>query len=196
MMRDSRRGIATVGAAVAFFCVSILSVAAGTTEDVAAVVGESHGEVWTSEFSTELARLAATSRIADRSYALAARVFHGQRIGGTPDGAARLVFQIVQRVDRELRRGGMPGKVLMDARRAATRLEVGAPLVGESAQLRLRRQLSGMGTLIYGELGQRPGPQSGPGSQGGSAGTGSSGGGLKGRPGSSNEATGEQAPGS
>lgn len=191
MMRNGKWFRMSVGAAVTCLCMGTFSVEAAPTEDVAAVVGKSHGEVWTREFTAELDHLSARARIANASYATAATAFRTQRIDGSPAEAARLVLEVIRRVDRGLRRGESPGKVLMDARRAVARLKVGEPLYGASARMRLGRQLSGMGALIYGELEQRAGPQGSPGFQGGSMGTGSQGGGSKGKSGTSSEGTGE-----
>lgn len=181
------------GAAVILCCFSAQTAAAASMKDVAAVVAEQHSEEWRTAFVTELESLGAGTRLAGASFATSITVFSGQRIGGTPGEAAHLVLEVMLRVDRELRRGGVPGRVVLDARRAVARLEAGERLFGDNAQMRMRRQLSGMGTIIYGELGQRSGPQSGPGNHGGSSGTDSSGGGSRGKTSSSTIAGDEES---
>ena len=195
MMRIGIWSRVVVGAAVAFFLFSAHSAGAASMKDVVTAVGEPHSEAWRAAFASELEHLGAGSRIAGASYTTSLTVFSGQRIDGTPVDAAHLVYEVVLRVDRELRRGSVPGRVVLDARRAVARLGAGETLSGDSAQQRLRRQLSGMGMIVYGELGQRSGPQSGPGNHGGSSGADFSGGGARGKTGTSSSANGQETPG-
>lgn len=146
--------------------------------ETAAQLGEGRGAKWNAQFAAKLSALGASERISPVAYEVALRAFSLRPAPEAADEAARLVFAVLLRADRELRRGMPPGEVLLEAKRWA-RLGAspsGAQLLRRSAGQQLRKQLSNMGTEISGDMGNRPGPQSGPGAAAGTPGTGAVGG--------------------
>lgn len=164
-------------------------VAAVSMDAFAAALGRTKGAEWISEFASQLKALDSEARIGNASYSTALRIFEGEAVPDSGSQAARFVFSVLLRVDRELRKGTTPAEVILETRKELARPGGGFGLQ-ENAQTRLRRRLSNMGAGILDEVEKRPGPQSGPGASNGRFGSGSAGAGQQ--AGSSRAESGEQ----
>lgn len=137
-----------------------------TVGEMASEMGAHHDQAWQTVFTSEIEALSGEARIAPATYAVALRAFAGQKLADSPGEAARFVFEVCLQADRSLRRGTPPSEVTFQVRRAV-RLSIrtgNQKFFRENAQSQMRRQLSGMGSEISGDMEERPGPQSAPGS--------------------------------